>query len=497
MADANPPVANPPVANPPVARPPIVIVSNRGPLTFDRDDDGELVAGRGGGGLVSSLGPLVRDVDATWIAAAITDGDREAAAAGVVDAEGFKVNILAVDPKAYRMAYDVVSNATLWFLHHGLFDLSRRPRLDRRWSEAWSAYRDVNEAFARAVIDQAEEGATVLVQDYHLSLVGRWLAEERPDLRAVHFTHTPFCNPDQLRVLPSAVAVELMEGMTSHLACGFHAQRWADNFKACCSEVLDFEPTTFVSPIAPDPDEMVAVAESEECAEEIARLDDLVAGRKLIVRVDRIELSKNLLRGFLAYDDLLRTRPEWRERVVFWALVYPSRESLPEYLAYRQEVEVLARLLNERWATPGWQPIALDTSDNFPRSVAALVRYDVLLVNPIRDGLNLVAKEGALLNRNDGVLALSREAGAWDELGGTALEINPFDVAGMSDVLATALDMTPNERATHAAALRKAAEVRVPRDWLDDQLALIAGTDLVSRPPRRREQALGPGPGGG
>jgi trehalose 6-phosphate synthase len=360
--------------------------------------------------------------------------------------------------------------------------------------EAWVAYRDVNHAFARAVIDQAEEGAVVLVQDYHLSLVGTWLAQERPDLRAVHFTHTPFCNPDLLRVLPSAVAEELLGGMASHTACGFHAQRWADNFAACCEEVIGWTPATFVSPIAPDQGGMEEVAASDECAAEVARLDELLAGRMLIARVDRIELSKNLLRGFLAFDDLLRTRPEWRGRVVFLAQAYPSRESLPEYLAYRQEVEGLARLLNERWATPGWDPIILDTSDNYSSSVAALVRYDVLLVNPVRDGLNLVAKEGALLNRNHGVLALSREAGVWDELGGTALEVNPFDVAGTSDVLSAALTMAPADRATHAAALRKAAEARVPHDWLADQLAAAATGPAGAR---RDSDRPGPGPGAG
>ena len=203
---------------------------------------------------------------------------------------------------------------------------------------------------------------------------------------------------------------------------------------------------------------------------ELDRLEGILGGRRLIARVDRIELSKNLLRGFHAFDDLLATRPEWRDKVVFGAFLYPSRETLPEYLAYRQEIESLARYVNERWATPDWEPIALDMSDNYCRSVAALTRYDVLLVNPVRDGLNLVAKEGALVNRRHGVVALSREAGVWDELGSTALEVNPFDVAGTSDVLATALSMAADERETHASALCKLAEARVPRDWLDDQL---------------------------
>jgi len=448
----------------------VVIVSNRGPLSFSHDSDGTLVAHRGAGGVASSLAPLVRDTGAHWIAAAISEADREAAASSSVDADGFRFRMLALDPDAYRMAYDVVSNSTLWFLQHGLWDLARRPRFDRRWREAWDAYRAVNHTFARAVIDEAPADAIVLVQDYHLALVGTWLAQERPDLKAVHFTHIPFCDPTALRILPDDVAGELLAGMASHTSCGFHARRWAANFEACCQMLWGWNPSTFVSPLAPDHDDIDTVAESDSCVKAGADLDEALAGRRLILRVDRIELSKNLLRGFLAYEELLRTRPEWRGQVVFAAFVYPSREGLPEYLAYRQEVETLAARINNQWAVPGWTPILLDTSDNFPRSVAALQRYDVLLVNPVRDGLNLVAKEGPLLNSRNGVLALSREAGAWEELGGVALEVNPFDVAGTADVLAAALAMDDADRATHAASLRKLATSRSPRDWLDDQL---------------------------
>ncbi|MGI9079328.1 MAG: alpha,alpha-trehalose-phosphate synthase (UDP-forming) [Acidimicrobiales bacterium] len=457
------------------------MASNRGPLSFSKGPDGSLDARRGAGGLVSSLGPLAREADALWVASAISDADREAAAKGVLDEEGYRIRLLAIDPDAYRMAYDVVSNGTLWFLHHGLYDLPRRPRLDRRWREAWAAYREMNRAFARVIIDEAPEAAVVLVQDYHLALVGTWLAQERPDLQAMHFTHIPFCEPGALRVLPSEVAEELLVGMSSHTSCGFHARRWATNFENCCISVLGMKPSTFVSPMTPDPDDIGGVAASEACNTEVADLDDALGDRKLIVRVDRIELSKNLLRGFLAYDDLLRTRPEWRGQVVFAAFIYPSREGLPEYLSYRQEVESLARHINQTWATPEWTPVTVDTTDNFPRSVAALRRYDVLLVNPVRDGLNLVAKEGPLVNQRDGVLALSREAGAWEEMGGAALEVNPFDIAGTSDVLATALAMSAEERAAHAAAVYRAATARKPRDWLDDQLQGAAGADgLVS-----------------
>jgi trehalose 6-phosphate synthase len=468
--------------------PPVLVISNRGPVSFSFGEDGGLVAKRGGGGLVSSLGPLVRDIGATWMAAAATEADVRAAAEGVIEAEGFKFRSLVVDPDAYRMAYDVVSNATLWFLHHGLFDLTRRPRLDRRWREAWDAYRDVNHTFAQAVIDEAPEGAIVLVQDYHLALVGTWLAQERRDLRALHFSHIPFCEPGALRILPTDVAEELLVGLGSHASCGFHARRWAANFEACCHETLGFTPATFVSPLSPHYDDINALATSEDCRREQGWVDEVKGDRHLIVRVDRIEPSKNLLRGFWAFDDLLRTRSEWRGRVVFVALVYPSREGLPEYLAYRQEVESVARVVNDRWGTPGWTPIVLDTSDNFARSIASLTRYDVLLVNPVRDGLNLVAKEGAVLNRTDGVLALSREAGAWEELGGIALEVNPFDVSGTADVLAAALTMGADQRAAHAKALAEAASARVPRDWLDDLLVEAGRMGGLPEPPRPRSR---------
>jgi trehalose 6-phosphate synthase len=449
---------------------PVVIVSNRGPLSF-RLDDGELVARRGAGGLVSGLAPLVTGTDTIWIAAAISDGDRVAAEQGIVDAEGFRVRLLAVDPGLYRQAYDVVCNATLWFLHHGLYELARRPRFDTRFREAWAAYREVNEAFATTVAEAAPEGAVVLVQDYHLALVATYLAPLRPDLRLVHFSHTPFAAPDMWRVLPVDLGRELLEGMAAHHACGFHSQRWADAFAACCAEQLESSPTTFVAPLAPDAADIERVAAGAACAEALTELDRAVGDRAFVVRVDRIELSKNILRGFIAFEDLLERYPQWRARVVFGAFVYPSREGLPEYLAYRQEVESTVHRINERWATPDWTPILFDPSDDFPGSVAALRRADVFLINPIRDGLNLVAEEGPLVNERDALLLLSPEAGVWDQLAGVARAVHPYDISGTADALADALATSPADRAVEAAELRRRAGARTPIDWLDDQLA--------------------------
>jgi trehalose 6-phosphate synthase len=449
--------------------PPFVVVSNRGPLTFDHVD-GSLTAKRGAGGLVSGIGPLVAGSDALWIAAAMSDADRDAARHGIVEAEGFRVRSLAFDPADYRMAYDVVCNATLWFLYHALYDLARRPRIDTRWRQAWDAYRRVNRAFAEAVVSDAPEAAIVLVQDYHLTLLGPVLAEQRPDLRAVHFSHTPFAPPDLLRVLPGDVATELLRGMAAHRACGFHTHRWAEAFADCCRAFLGEVPDTFVAPLAPDPADIAATAGSAACGEALEQLDAELDDRLFVLRVDRIELSKNLLRGFHALDDLFERHPEWRERVVFGAFVYPSRQGLAEYLAYRQEVESLVQWLNDKWGTASWRPVLLDQSDNFERSVAAYRRYDVLLVNPVRDGLNLVAKEGLLVNERDGVLALSTEAGAWEELGHLALEINPYDVSATADVLHEALRMPAGERRAHAAALRDTVGRRTAADWLRDLL---------------------------
>ena len=448
-----------------------MIVSNRGPLSFSLGADGDLVARRGAGGLVSGLAPLVTDTDAVWIAAAISDGDREAAGRGVVAAEGFRVRLLPIDADAYRAAYDVVCNATLWFLHHNLYELARRPRFDTRFRDAWESYREVNRAFADVIAESAPEGAAVLVQDYHLALVALFLADRRPDLRLVHFSHTPFANPDSWRVLPLDLGRELLAGMAAHHACGFHSPRWADCFRACCAEQLGQEPTTFVAPLAPDAADIGRVAAGDACAAALAELDASVGDRALLVRVDRIELSKNILRGFQAFDDLLERYPEWRERVVFGAFVYPSREGLPEYLAYRQEVEATVRRINERWATPGWTPILFDPSDDFPRSVAALRRADVFLINPIRDGLNLVAEEGPLVNERDAILLLSPEAGVWDQLVGAARPVHPYDISGTADALVAALTATPEERAIEAGELRRRAAARTPEDWLADQLA--------------------------
>lgn len=453
---------------------PVIVASNRGPLSFKLDQEGHPVAIGTAGGLAGTMQPLLRGSGSTWISSSMSEADHVAAERGLMREDGIRLLNVRPTPVLYRQAYDVIANATLWFCLHHLFDLSRRPRFDTRWREAWDGYREFNNQFADLVVQEAAPRSVVLVQDYHLMLTGSMLRQKRPDLRTVFFLHTPFCNPDMLRVLPTDVGGALLDGMAGFGACGFHATRWERCFRQCWDDPELAEttsmptPRTFVSPIGPVPEAIQQEAQDPATALARAALRDQIDDRKLIVRVDRIELSKNILRGCWAVDELLETRPGWREKFVLLALAYASREGLSDYLAYRSELEHTVERINDRWSTTTWKPIILDVADDRSRSLAALWEYDVLLVNPIRDGLNLVAKEGPLINDNDGVLALSREAGAWDELGEAAIGLNPFDIRGTADAIDAALLMEPDERARRSSELKETIGKRTAAAWFND-----------------------------
>lgn len=453
----------------------LLVVSNRGPISFSLDDQGRPVSSGSAGGLAGTLYSIFEGTGATWVASSMSQADRKAAADGLMNGRGLRLVMVEPESETYQMAYNVVSNATLWFAHHHIFDAPRRPKMDHRFIQAWDAYRELNRLFAESISDAAADSAVVLVQDYHLTLVPSMLADTRPDLSVVHFSHTPFADPAVLRMMPTAVVKELLEGMAGSRACGFHSSRWQSAFIACCEDAGVAVPATFVSPLAPDPSHLVDRVGGPGVIKAARRLSDLVGDCSVIVKVDRVEPSKNLLRGFWAMDELLRTRPDLRGRVVLLALAYPSRQELPEYLAYGTEVEYAARRVNETWATGDWSPVVLDVADDPDRSLAALTMYDVLLVNPLRDGLNLVAKEGPIVNTKRGVLVLSTEAGAFDELEGPAIGLNPFDISETASALARSLDMSEEERSIRAVELSSLATKRRPADWLADQLSAAAG----------------------
>ena len=487
----------------------IVVASNRGPVSFRRADDGSLTARRGGGGLVSGLSAIGASTDVVWVCAALSDADRAAARrapGGRLDRAGFDtggsaVHMLDIDPGTMHRAYNDIANSTLWFVHHLLYDTATKPTFDASFRRQWQSYLAYNRAFADALAAEAADGAKVVVQDYHLTVTPRMLRERRRDLRIGHFSHTPWAPPDYFRLLPDDVARDLLLGILGADHAGFLTRRWADAFADCCEVVLgakvdraDGEPpgscagpaahaasvsvdgrTTHIGVHGLGADGGFLRERSRDADVESRRaaLAELVAGRRMILRVDRTELSKNIVRGLVAYRELLRSHPELHGRVVHVVMAYPSRHDLPEYREYTAAVQRAAKEIEDEFGTADWEPLILSVEDDFARSLAAYRLADVVLVNPVRDGMNLVAKEVPVVSERGCALVLSREAGAYFDLGTDALVVNPYDIVETAEALYAGLTIDPAERAARSERLAAAAAALPPQQWFADQLAAL------------------------
>jgi trehalose 6-phosphate synthase len=476
------------------ARRKLIVVSNRPPVAFGQDENGARVARRGGGGLVTALRSLVALHDVTWVASAMTEEDRAVAseAGGEAieevarDGSPYRLKLVAHDPASYDWFYNVVANPTLWFLQHYLWDLAHSPNLDRGLHLAWDeGYVAVNAGFADAVVAEleAQPDAAVFFHDYHLYLAPRFVRARVPDAALSHFIHVPWPEPDYWRVLPEPIRLALHDGLLANDTVGFHTDRWRRNFLRSCADIAgaegNFEEGTadydgrrvFATchPISVDPAEFDDLAESREVLDLEAQLR---ANRpeRLVLRVDRTDPSKNVVRGFRAFERLLEDHPELHERVGMLALLDPTRQDIPEYAEYLGAIQRTARSVNDHFQTENWTPIDLRIADNFLESVAAYKQYDVLLVNAIFDGLNLVAKEAPLVNERDGVLVLSENAGAHAELSEWALTVNPFDIAGQAEALRVALEMPVEERRERLEGLRSHVREHDLAEWVEAQL---------------------------
>ena len=468
----------------------LIVVSNRGPVSYSREN-GERVAKRGGGGLVTALRGLVSYHDVTWIASAISDEDRVASDETIDetarDGSPFRLRLVAHEEAAYDWFYNVVSNPMLWFLQHYLWELAYTPAVDHGFHHAWEqGYVRVNEGFAAAVLEEleAEPDAAVLFHDYHLYLAPRLVREEAPDATLSHFVHIPWPQPDYWRILPEEMRHAVHDGLLANDVVGFHSNRWrlaflrcavdiagaAGNFTDWTAEYRGRRTRVAASPISIDPEEFDELAASPEVLEAEREIVERRPER-LVVRVDRTDPSKNVVRGFRAFELYLEAHPEMYGRVSLLALLDPSRQDIAQYAAYLHEIEHTARAINERFGTEDWQPIVLEVRDDFPRSVAAYKQYDVLLVNAIYDGLNLVAKEAPLVNERDGVLILSENAGAHEELGPWALSVNPFDLEEQAGAIDAAITMSREERHARLEALREHVRTHDVGAWLETQLA--------------------------
>jgi trehalose 6-phosphate synthase len=486
---------------------PLVLVSNRGPVTFDEHGDVQ----RGTGGLVTALTGLASHRDAVWVASTMTEADAAKAREHggkrltVRSPQGgeYSVRLVESDPEAYDRFYNIIANPMLWFIQHYLWDLSNAPDIRRHEVEAFEyGYNVVNEDLAVAVVEEIEglSEPVVMVHDYHLYTLPQLVRRARPDAFLHHFVHIPWSQSDAWRVLPNRIREEIYCGLLANDIIGFHTRSYRLNFLQCCRDLMDLEVDfgrgvvrfedrevwVRAYPLPIDAEATCRVAASER-VQEFER--ELLARRRehLILRVDRADLSKNVLRGFSAFDLFLEQHPEFSENVTFIAQLMPSRMDVPEYAEYLERIEALVAVVNHRHGTPDWMPIQLKLRDDLEEAVAAYKHYDVLLVNAMFDGMNLVAKEGPLVNERNGVSILSENTGAHEELGEFALSVNPFDIQETADSIHAALTMRDSERARRMEGLQRIVTQRDPGDWIDDQLADIrkkaGGGEAASVPP--------------
>ncbi len=470
----------------------IILVSNRGPVTYQRRD-GQRVTERGGGGLASALSGLVDHEDALWISAAMSDED--IAVSAEADDASFPIadigratrgRFVLIDGETYNQYYNVVANPILWFIQHYLWDLSNAPDIRRQELDAWeNGYVAANRTFAEAVIDELTDrpNGLVMLHDYHLYVAPQVIRQARPEAFLHFFVHIPWPQPDAWRVLPPQIRESVLRGLLANDIVAFHTRSYARNFMRSVEELLGIPVDTRRSVVRWDGREVwvrsypisINATQFHEMADtpEVAVEEDAIRRRRrefLICRIDRADLSKNILRGFKAFDRFLELHPEFAERITFIAMLQPTREDVDEYVEYKQRIQELVSHINTKHGNTDWMPIDLRFESNMPRCVAMYKQYDVLMVNAVFDGMNLVAKEAPTVNEHDGVLILSENTGAHEEIGSFALTVNPFDIEAQAGALFEALTMDPEERADRTRSIREVVAENDVAKWLEAQM---------------------------
>jgi trehalose 6-phosphate synthase len=483
-----------------------IILSNRAPLEVT--STGRLVAGAGG--LVKALTSLATATKAAWVSAARTEVERELALSGTPlgsnpdPDRAFQIFFAPTDPDAYQLHYAVISNPMLWFAHHYLWNIAIEPVVDKGTYRAWfDGYSVVNAAIAERAVSisrRLPRRPLFMTQDYQLYLAPDLIRSALPDAAMQHFIHVPWPEPRYMKVLPAAMREAIFKGLLANDIIGLQTSLDVHNFLRCCVELMglriaEAEGAVFYGgrlvwvrayPVSIDVDAMRQLAESPRVHE----IEAEVAGwrpEKLIVRVDRTDPAKNLVRGFLAYERLLEDHPEYHGQVTLWAFLQPSRQDVDAYQQYLHHVRSTVDRINSRFRNEVWEPTRLDLGEDIDRALAAYRSYDVLLVNPILDGMNLVAKEGPVVNQRLGVLVLSESAGAHEELGAHGLSINPFDVEITALAIHRALQMSPTERAERADAINQIVAANDVARWVRHQLE-----DIRSLTPPMRGLANAP-----
>ena len=475
----------------------LVIVSNRGPVQHRKTDAGR-VADRGPGGLVSALSSLpALGVGGVWVCAALSEADREVAAESdgrAIDVPSYaqgsmRVRMIEHDPEVFEDAHHGFSNSLLWFLQHQLWGWGSDPTIGPSSYESFEAYRAVNQTFADAAAEEvrrlsaSDEAPAVMLHDYHLYLAPGMVRAQVPEAVIQLFVHIPWPAFDAWRALPRTFVEDILRGLLGCDVVAFQTEHYAQCFIQTAQHYLGLPLDSAGNLVAPDgrivrvawyPISVDVDSISAITREGVTRIEreELAARRteKLIVRVDRADPSKNIYRGFQAYELMLELYPEWFARVGFHALVQPSRSNIPIYADYLEQLEAIAKRINDRFGTRTWTPVTLIVGESLPRAVAAFQEYDVLLVNPVADGLNLVAKEGVLVNERAGVLVLSETAGVYEEIGAFTLGVNPFDILDQAQTLHRALSMPEDQRRALAMACKEVVLRNDLDRWLGEQL---------------------------
>jgi trehalose 6-phosphate synthase len=408
---------------------------------------------------------------------------------------------VAIPKTAYRKHYEEISNQVLWFLQHYLYDPTGDIHQAQKLQDAWkNGYCVANRAIADAVcaeIDRGEGIPVVMLHDYHLYLAPAMIREQHPTIIMQQFIHIPWPDIRCWQFLPGNIAQAIFNGLVGNDIIGFQTERDAHNFLEGARTLLEGSVVDFAEkavwwqghrtqvhayPIS------ISVADEKRLAQSLAgrRAVSKIAPllkEKIIMRVDRIEPTKNILRGFQAYALLLEQHPEWIGKVRFLAFLVPSRQGLAKYKRYSADVKKLIEEINQRFGTPDWTPIHAVYENDRVQALAAMQHYDVLLVNPIIDGMNLVAKEGPVVNKRDGVLVLSRTAGAFHQLGKFSLPITSTDVTDTAEALHAALTMPCPERHELAIQAKLRVEKHDLNEWLQRQISDINA--LLDRLPDR------------
>jgi trehalose 6-phosphate synthase len=474
----------------------LIIASNRGPIEYQLLHDKSLKARRGSGGMVTALIDVSNSMEVTWVAMAMTEGDRQAVqqakqSGGLLQSplrnQKMQLRYVVISKSAYRKYYEKVSNEVLWFLQHYLYDPFQgfsAQKLQDCWD---NGYYVASRALADAInteIEREDSMPVVMLQDYHLYLVPAMIRQKHPTIIMQQFIHIPWPDVRCWHFLPSNIVQAIYKGLVGNDIIGFQTERDARNFLEGAKTLLegavvDFEEGAVwwqghrtqaraypISISVTEERRLINSAAGKRAAERIQPY----LREHTIVRVDRLEPTKNILRGFQAYDLLLEKHPELHNKVVFLAFLVPSRQSLPIYRRYTADVMALIEEINKKYGNKDWAPIQAFCENDRLRALAAMQYYDVLLVNPIIDGMNLVAKEGPVVNRRDGILVLSRTAGAFQQLAKGSIPNSPLDVLETSENLYKALTLPPEERRAKAMLARQAVERSDLNMWLSLQI---------------------------